>query len=74
MYIYMGFPGDLDGKETAYNVRYLDSTPEWGRPSGEGNDNPLQYSCLKNSMDRRAWQATILWAHKEPDATERLTL
>ena len=29
-----------------------------GRPPGEGNDDPLQYSCLKNSMDREAWQAT----------------
>ena len=31
----------------------------WGRSSGEGNGNPLQYSCLKNSMDRRAWQASV---------------
>ena len=30
-----------------------------GRPSGEGNGNPLQYSCLENYMDRGAWQATV---------------
>ena len=33
--------------------------PGWGRSPGEGNGNPLQYSCLKNPMDRRAWQATV---------------
>ena len=35
-----------------------------GRPPGGGNDNPLQYYCLENSMDRRAWQATV-WTHQE---------
>ena len=35
------------------------SIPGSGRSSGEGNDNPLQYSCLENSMDRGAWQATV---------------
>ena len=35
-----------------------------GRTPGGGNDNPLQYSCLENSMDRRAWQATV-WTHQE---------
>ena len=37
----------------------LCSIPELGRLSGEGNGNPLQYSCLENSMDRGAWQATV---------------
>ena len=36
-----------------------DSVTGWGRSSGEGNGNPLQYSCLENSMDRGAWQATL---------------
>ena len=31
----------------------------WEDPPGEGNENPLQYSCLENSMERRAWQATV---------------
>ena len=36
-----------------------DSIPGWGRCPGVGSDNPLQYSCLKNSMDRGTWQATV---------------
>ena len=35
------------------------SIPGWGRSPGEGNDNPLQYSCLVNSMDRGGWRATV---------------
>ena len=38
----------------------------WGRSPGEGNGNPLQYSCLKNSMDRGAWQATVHGVAKSP--------
>ena len=41
--------------------------------TGEGNGNPFQYSCLENSMDRRAWQADNSWGHKESDMTEWLT-
>ena len=37
----------------------LGSIPGLGRSPGEGNGNPLQYSCLQNPMDRRAWQATV---------------
>ena len=37
----------------------IDSIPGWGRSPGEGNGNPLQYSCLEKSMDREAWQATV---------------
>ena len=48
----MGFPGGLDGKESACNAGDLGSTPGLGRSPGEGNGNPLQYSCLKNPMDR----------------------
>ena len=43
-------------------------------PPGEGNGNPLQYSCLENSMDRGAWWATVHWVAKESDTTEQLTL
>ena len=39
-------------------------------PPGEGNGNPLQYSCLENSMDRRAWQTIVLAGGKEADKTE----
>ena len=41
-------------------------------PPGGGNSNPLQYSCLKNSMDRGAWQATVQEHCKELDASEQL--
>ena len=55
----MGFPGDSDSKESAYNVGDLASVPRLGRSPGEGNDNPLQYSCLENAMDRGAWRNTV---------------
>ena len=47
-------PGGSDGKASACNVGDLGSIPRLGRSPGEGNDNPLQYSCLENSMDRGA--------------------
>ena len=56
---YLGFPGGSDGKEAAYNAGDLGSTPGSGRSPGEGNGNPLQYSCLENVMDRGAWRATF---------------
>ena len=46
-------------KEFAYNAGDLGSIPGSGRSPGEGNGNPLQYSCLENSMDREAWWATV---------------
>ena len=46
-----GFPGGSDGKVSACNVRDPGSIPGLGRSPGEGNGNPLQYSCLENSMD-----------------------
>ena len=59
-----------EGKESACNVRDLGSIPGWGRSPGEGNGNPLQYSCLENSMDR----GYSSWGCKESDMTEWLTL
>ena len=55
----LGFPGGSDGKESAYNAGGWASIPGSGRSSGEGNGNPLQYSCLENSMDRGHWWATV---------------
>ena len=49
----MGFPNSSVAKESACNVGDPGSNPGWGRSPGEGNANPLQYSCLENSMDRR---------------------
>ena len=48
----MGFPGGSDNKESACNAGDLSSIPGSERSSGEGNGNPLQYSCLENTMDR----------------------
>ena len=49
------FPGGSDGKVSVYNAGDLGSIPGSGRSPGEGNGNPLQYSCLENLMDRGAW-------------------
>ena len=48
-----------DSKESVCNVGDLGSVPGSGRSPGEGNGNPLQYSCLENPMDRGAWWATV---------------
>ena len=57
----MGFPGGSDGKinKSACNAGDLSSIPVSARSPGEGNGYPLQYSCLENSIDRRAWWATV---------------
>ena len=55
----MGFPGGSEGKASACNAGGLGSIPGSGRSPGEGNGNPLQYSCLENPMDRGAWWATV---------------
>ena len=55
----MGSPGDSDGKESAHSVADPDSIPRSRRSPGEANGIPLQYSCLKNSMDRGVWRATV---------------
>ena len=55
----MSFPGSSVGKEFASNAGDWGSIPETGRSPGEGNGKPLQYSCLKNPMDRGDWWATV---------------
>ena len=50
--------GSSDGKKSACNVGDSGSIPGLGRSPGEGNDNPLQSSCLENSMGRGAWWAS----------------
>ena len=66
--LYKGFPDGSDGKESTCNTGNLGLTPRSGRSPGEGNCNPLEYSCLENPMDSGAW------GHKELDMTEWLTL
>ena len=53
------FPGGSDGKASAYSAGDLGLIPGSGRSPGEGNGNPLQYSCLENPMDGGAWLATV---------------
>ena len=55
----MGIPGGSNGKESACNVGDLGSIPGSGRSPGEGNGNPLQYSCLVNPMDRGGCRAVV---------------
>ena len=54
------------------NTEVEDSLPESGRSPGEGNGNPLQYSCLGNPMDRGAWRATVHGIAKELDMRQQL--
>ena len=54
-----GLPIWLSGKESACSAGDTGSIPGWGRSLGEGNGNPLQYSCLGNPMDRGAWWTTV---------------
>ena len=65
-----------DGKESACSAGDAGSIPGSGRSPGEGNDNPLQCSCLRNPMNRGAWQRTPYspCGRKESDTTESLTL
>ena len=55
----LGFPGDSEVKASACSAGDLASIPGSGRSPGEGNGNPLPYSCLENPMDRGAWWATV---------------
>ena len=57
--VLLGFPGGSDGKESACNTGNPGLITGSGRSPGEGDGNPLQYSCLESSMDRGAWQATV---------------
>ena len=67
------FPGGSDGKASTYNVGDPGSIPGSGRSPGEGNGNPLQYSCLENPVDGGVWEAVVSpWGHKESDTTEQL--
>ena len=55
----MDLPGGSDDKESACNAGDLGSIPGSGRSPGEGNGNPLKYSCLGISLDRGAWWAAV---------------
>ena len=55
----MGFPDGSDSKESTCNAGDVGSVPGSEISPGEGNGNPLQYSCLENFMDRGAWWSTV---------------
>ena len=55
----MGDSGGSDGKESACQAGDLGLIPGLGKSPGKGHGYPFQYSCLENSMDRGAWQATV---------------
>ena len=65
-----GLPGWLRSKGPVCNGRDLGSIPGSGRSPGEGNGNPLQYSCLENPMDRGTWWAIV---HGVPKGQTRLS-
>jgi len=65
----LGFPYGSLIKNPPANAGDAGSIPGSGRCPGEGNGNPLQYSCLGNPMDRGAWEATVHGVTKESDMT-----
>ena len=69
MLCYISFPGDSVVKNLPANAGDAGSIPGSGKSPGEGNENPLQYSCLRNPMDRGAWQATVQGVARKSDTT-----
>ena len=57
--MFLGVPGDSTVKNPPASEEDMGPIPGSGRSPGGGNDNPLQYSCLENLMDRGAWQAVV---------------
>ena len=55
----MSFPGGSVVRNPPANAGDVSLIPRWGKSSGEGDGNPVQYSCLGNPMDRGAWHATV---------------
>ena len=68
-----GFPSSSGRKESTYNVGDPGWFPGLERSPGEGNGNPLQYSCLEKSHGQRSMAGYSLWGHKELDMTEQLS-
>ena len=67
------YPSGSDGKESACNAGDPGSIPGLERSPGEGNDNPLQYSCLENPHGQRSLVGSSPWGRRELDMTEQPT-
>ena len=68
----LGFPDGSVVKNPSVSAEDVGSIPGSAGSPGEGHDNPLQYSCLENSMDRRAWWGTVHGVAKDSDTTQQL--
>ena len=74
---FSGFPVDSAGKEPTCQFRRhreVGSIPGWGRSPGLGDGNPLQYSCMENSMDRGAWWPIVHRVAKSQTQLKRLSM
>ena len=71
--ILLGLPWWLSSKEVTCNAGDTGSIPGLGRSPGERNDNPLQYSCLGNLIERGTWQATVHGVAKQSDIATELS-
>ena len=69
----LGFPGGSEVKASASNTGDMGLIPGLGRSPGEGNGNPLQYSCLENPTDGGAWWATVHGVAKSRTRLSNLT-
>ena len=69
----MGFPGGSDGKASTCNAGDQGSISGLGRSPGEGNGNPLEYSCLENPHGQRSLVGYNPWGCKESDTTEQVS-
>ena len=70
----MSFSDGSDGEESACNVGDPGLIPGLGRSPGEGNGNPLQYTCLENTHEQKSLLGYSPWGHKEWNMTERLSI
>ena len=69
----LGFPGGSDGKESTCNVGDLGLIPGLRRSPGGGHVNPLHYSCLENSHEKKSLEGYSPWGRKELDTAEQLS-
>ena len=74
VYSCFGHPWWLSSKESTYNAGATGLIPRLGRSPGGGHSNPLKYSCLESSMDRGAWQSTVLRVMKSQTQLKKFSM